>query len=350
MISDQEQYGSVLPARHVVRSIRPAAFPTRDELSFAPPVVRPFQFPSAEHFEERVRAVIARVADVERLQPKTVEWLGRGYRSFRPFLNEGGYDNAFFSGDPTRQIETLVQWRASLLARGVGRVSVRTYWSAMKALCRRIAAQDGVMNPFDWIAPPRVGRVLPKSLTRDAARAVLEFVENYPWRTSFVRQRNIAVVATMLLSGLRSGEVTRLLAEDVDEKLGTIHIRQGKGRDGGKDRTAYMTPQLQTILAAYRRARTALKPKAPTFFVDLRGQKAFGAGAMKGLFLTIQRKSQIRVSPHRLRHTYATLLRQAGVPDRVSMDLLGHSQITMLQRYSHVFEHEYPAEVKKLIL
>jgi site-specific recombinase XerD len=38
------------------------------------------------------------------------------------------------------------------------------------------------------------------------------------------------------------------------------------------------------------------------------------------------------------------------VPDRVSMDLLGHTQLTMLQRYSHVFEHEYPEEVRKLAL
>jgi len=51
-----------------------------------------------------------------------------------------------------------------------------------------------------------------------------------------------------------------------------------------------------------------------------------------------------------LRHTYATLLRQSGVADRVSMDLMGHQSLAMLTRYSHVFEPEYELESRKLHL
>jgi site-specific recombinase XerD len=51
-----------------------------------------------------------------------------------------------------------------------------------------------------------------------------------------------------------------------------------------------------------------------------------------------------------LRHTYATILRQAGVPDRLSMDLLGHASLSMLQRYSHVESGEHRAAVERLVL
>jgi integrase len=51
-----------------------------------------------------------------------------------------------------------------------------------------------------------------------------------------------------------------------------------------------------------------------------------------------------------LRHTYATLLRTAGVPDRVAMDLMGHASLTMLKRYSHVYDGEHADAARKLQL
>jgi len=302
-----------------------------------------------EHFDTAAHGAIERVLRYEQLTQSTMLWMRSGYLSFHSYLIETRAADDFLSGDFYRQEAALVAWRAWLLARGIGRVTVRTYWGGMKALCTRLARAGGMASPFDWIPPPRVGRVLPKSLTRDAAKTVLNFVENFEWRLPFFTRRNTAMVGTMLLAGLRSGEVLRLVKEDVDCVQGTIRIQHGKGRDGGKDRTAYMTPQLRTLLSAYADTRARLRPVAPTFFVSLQG-RALTQGAMKALFATISDKTAIHVSPHRLRHTYATLLRQSGVPDRVSMDLLGHTQLAMLQRYSHVFEGEYRAEVQKLIV
>jgi integrase len=313
----------------------------------APAMARPFQFSSVEHFAAAANEVIARVVRYEQLTQSTMVWMRCAYLSFHQYLLETHAANDFLSGDFYRQEASLVAWRAWLLERGAGRVTVRTYWGGMKALCARLGRAAGMASPFDWIPPPRVGRVLPKSLTRDAAKTVLSFVENFEWRFPFFARRNTAMVGTMLLAGLRSGEVLRLVKDDVDCAQGTIRVRHGKGRDGGKDRTAYMTPQLRTLLSTYAAARTRLRPAAPTYFVSLQG-RALTQGAMKTLFATITARTGIHVSPHRLRHTYATLLRQSGVPDRVSMDLLGHSQLAMLQRYSHVFEGEYRSEVQKL--
>ena len=64
----------------------------------------------------------------------------------------------------------------------------------------------------------------------------------------------------------------------------------------------------------------------------------------------IARGMRLPCSPRALRHTDATLLRQSDVPDRVAMDLLGHTSLAMLQRYSHVFEGEHQREAAKLHL
>jgi integrase/recombinase XerD len=314
-----------------------------------PAMTRPFQFSSFEHFQAAATEAIDRVLKYEQLTQSTMLWMRSGYLSFHRYLIETRAADELLSGDFYRQEAVLVAWRGWLLERGTGRVTVRTYWGGMKALCSRLARSGGMASPFDWIPPPRVGRVLPKSLTRDAAKTVLNFVENFEWRLPFFTRRNSAMVGTMLLAGLRSGEVLRLLKDDVDCGEGTIRIQHGKGRDGGKDRTAYMTPQLRSLLSSYMETRARLRPAAPTFFVSLQGRE-LTQGAMKTLFATISDKTGIHVSPHRLRHTYATLLRQSGVPDRVSMDLLGHTQLAMLQRYSHVFEGEYRTEVQKLIV
>jgi integrase/recombinase XerC len=68
------------------------------------------------------------------------------------------------------------------------------------------------------------------------------------------------------------------------------------------------------------------------------------------IFRGISRALGTSVTPHALRHTYATLLRQAGVPDRIAMDLLGHSSLQMLQRYSHVYNCEREAAAGRLVL
>jgi len=356
---DEMQDGGVIvpsEAGAFVQFPQPQAAYPLTSMGFAVPAafqipMQPFQFSSLEHFEERVEAIIQRAGQVEQLRPSTQRWMKDGYVSFRAFLRERPKNaTAFLGGDFIQQREALVQWRAWLLNRGVGRVSVRTYWGAMKSICARIEAEDAMANPLRWLLPPRTGRLLPKSLTRDAARTILQFVQNYDWHSPFATRRNTAVVACMLLAGLRSGEVTRLNNEDVDERQGTFRIRAGKGRDGGKDRTAYMPPQLKLIIGAYRKERVARKPAAPTFFATFRSDRPFARGSMRELFDVISAKTGIRVSPHRLRHTYATLLRQSGVSDRVSMDLLGHAQLSTLQRYSAVFDNEYPDAIRNLSL
>jgi integrase len=241
-------------------------------------------------------------------------------------------------------------WVAALRERRVARSTINGYWRGVRAILRRVQARRHVVNPLDYRPVPRVGHINPRCLPRHAAEQLLRFVGNFQWSSDFVRSRNVGIVATMLLAGLRRGEILRVTVSDIDPVARTIRIVQGKGRHGGKDRTAYMTDQLREILTAYLLVRRRGEYATPALFVQARADRAIEEGAIRRLFRTIRDVGGIPCTPHALRHTYATLLRQAGVPDRVAMELLGHTSLQMLQRYSHVFDGEQVQEAAKLAL
>jgi integrase len=167
----------------------------------------------------------------------------------------------------------------------------------------------------------------------------------------FLATRNLAIVGCMVLAGLRRSEVLHLNLQDVQTAARTLRIVRGKGRDGGKTRTAYVPKQLAHMLRAYEEEREAAGYAiAEPYFVGHRTGKRLDEGAIRRLFETIRKKTGLQVSPHVLRHTYVTLLRQSGVDDRVTMDLAGHSSLAMTQRYSAVFSGEHLEAADRLKL
>jgi integrase len=310
----------------------------------------PFQYPSVGHFTAAALQAIAVTADVEGQSPRTVAWLRSCLHTFAAYLMTTRTDRAFLSGDMQRQAAVIEGWLTAMRGRSLARTTIRTYWNALHAICARLQRRDGMVNPFAFFEPPKLGRLHPRLLTRADAERLLVLVNNYRWRTPLQRTRNVAIVGLMLLAGLRRGEVLRLLVSDVDADRGTIRVRLGKGRHGGKDRTAYAPVQLQEMLRRYCVERDRARRTHPEFITSALRDGAISATGVKRLFETLSRVSGMRVSPHMLRHTYATLLRSSGVPDRVAMDLMGHASLTMLKRYSHVFDAEYEIESRKLRL
>src|SRR5947199_393663 len=99
----------------------------------------------------------------------------------------------------------------------------------------------------------------------DRAEHVLGFTKSTRmwYRNGFERTRNAAIIGVALYAGLRKREIIRLEYRDVDLEEGTIFIRRGKGKNGGKDRTAYIASELRMLLATYIRARRARQVTAP---------------------------------------------------------------------------------------
>ena len=311
---------------------------------------RPLQYPSIEHFTARVEKALYEAAQVQGLKPSTLQWVWKAYACLHAYLLANSHDAKFIAGDVDVQLQILRGWIAWQRERNVSRTTINNRWRGLSSLLRWISDVDGTVNPLRLTPAPSPGRRPPHCLTKEVAERVMEFARNYNWRTELERSRSLVILGLMLLAGLRRSEVVNLMNGDVDERRGTVIVRDGKGTNGGKTRTCYMAPQLRLLVERYKADRRAAGRQTQSFIVDIRQDRGITPEPIRDLCARIADGLGIRLSPHVLRHTYATLLRQAGVPDRVSMDLLGHASLSMLQRYSHVFDGEHLEYAGRLVL
>ena len=144
--------------------------------------------------------------------------------------------------------------------------------------------------------------------------------------------RDRAILTLLYGTGIRASECATLTEEDVDLGMNTIRVT-GKG---GHQRTIPLNPKVAESLKAYRQVRQDV-PRRGAFFRSRSG-KALSRGAIYERVRTHSRRARIakRVSPHTLRHTFATHLVRADVGLVTIRDLLGHRSITSTQIYLHV--------------
>ncbi len=140
-----------------------------------------------------------------------------------------------------------------------------------------------------------------------------------------------ALLMTMYAAGLRISEVTRLRVSDIDSQRMTITVHQGKGK---KDRVVMLSPVLLETLRQYWRRR---KPKE-WLFPGQRHGKPIGCNAAFFIFQNAARRAGLtkKISPHSLRHSFATHLLESGTDLRTIQVLLGHSNLKATTRYLHV--------------
>jgi integrase/recombinase XerD len=141
--------------------------------------------------------------------------------------------------------------------------------------------------------------------------------------------KNRAILFTCYGAGLRISEAVALKVSDVDSKRKLLRVEHGKG---GKDRYAMLSPCLLEVLRAYWRI---VRPTGPWLFPAWRPHKHAGAGAVQSACRDAWKSSRLgkRVTPHLLRHSFATHLLESGVDTRVIQALLGHSRIDTTARY-----------------
>lgn len=340
------------PARAQPLPLPPAPIPAPQFAGWAPPgayavPILPFQFPSLQHLDERHARVVQHADSVDGLSRGTLQAYRFAYRRFRTYLLEHDREAAFVGGDLRTQVAILEEWIGWMRARATSHTTINTYWRNLRAAFARIAREDGCADPMAFVRTPQPGKHIPRFLTRDALETVFLFVRHYQWPGGrFEALRNLAILACMALAGLRLGEVLRLKVGEVDLKEQTIKVLRGKGRNGGKDRTAYMPDPLRFVMSEYLEERSRMEASVPEVFVRVTGTAAIGRITVRRLCDFVRRRTGIRIAPHMLRHTCATLLRQSGVADRLAMEQLGHNSLTVLQRYSHVANGELQKAIR----
>ncbi|RAX20973.1 site-specific tyrosine recombinase XerD [Actinomyces sp. Z5] len=196
-------------------------------------------------------------------------------------------------------------------------------------------------DPSAAVRPPQVGRRLPKALTVDEVRRLLEAadVDDSP-----VSLRDRALLELLYATGARISEAVGLVVDDLDAESGCLHLF-GKGR---KERIVPMGQFAWDALDAYLvRGRPVLAAKGrgvPEVFLNTLGRPLSRQSAWAVLRQAAQRagltgadaQGERHISPHTLRHSFATHLLAGGADVRVVQEMLGHASVTTTQIYTKV--------------
>ena len=277
---------------------------------------------------------------VERgLARNSVEAYGRDLAKFRRFAAVEGVDEA----DAVEARHVL----AYLVALSADKIAARSQARnlvALRQLFRHLRAERHIArDPTADLELPRIGRPLPVTLTLREVEDLL----SQPRIDTTRGLRDAAMLETLYATGLRVSELVQLRQSDVnltERFLSTV----GKGR---KQRLVPLGQRAHDRIAAYLvTARPALLGGrvSPALFVTHHGRAMTRQGFWK-LLAGYARAAGIRkhLSPHKLRHSFATHLVERGADLRAVQAMLGHADIGTTQIYTHVSRERLAAVVKK---
>ncbi len=213
---------------------------------------------------------------------------------------------------------------------------LKNFYRAMVAM-GYLDSPDNPMAAFPTVKAAR--KKLPVTYTDEEIEKLLSL----PPDDTVLGLRDRAIFALLYGTGIRVSECSSLAEADVDLDGCTITVT-GKG---GHERSVPLNERVVSAMSLYRHHRGLAVARAP-FFRSRRGN-GMSRGAIYERVRTWGHRARIakRVSPHRLRHTFATHLVQAGVNLVTIRDLLGHKQITSTQVYLHVTAEDLRSAAEK---
>ncbi|MBI4849912.1 MAG: tyrosine recombinase XerC [Nitrospirae bacterium] len=184
-------------------------------------------------------------------------------------------------------------------------------------------------NPARLVSSPKVPKTLPRFLTIDETFTLME----NPQGDTFKPSRDKAVLELLYSSGLRVSELTSLDIGDLDIKESLVRVK-GKGM---KERIIPVGGKAMEAIQNYLSERISLKKKSPALFLNNRGSR-LTQRSIRRILLHYSRMINLKggLSPHTLRHTFATHLLHEGADLRSIQELLGHSSLSTTQKYTHV--------------
>lgn len=246
-------------------------------------------------------------------------------RGVRDPARAGEEDTAgFVASLSSREYEPGKRYEASSIARSLA--AVRSF--------HRFLVQEGITeaDPAETVIGPKVPRTLPKPLTEDEVGALLDA----PGTDGPVALRDTALLETLYGAGLRISELVALDVDDLDLEEGSVRAT-GKG---SKERVVplgrYAVAALERYLVQARPDLARAKTRA-ALFLNQRGGRLTRQGATNIVKAAAKRAGlRRRVTPHMLRHSFATHLLEGGADVRVVQELLGHARVSTTQIYTLV--------------
>ena len=263
-----------------------------------------------------------------RLAANTLAAYGRDLAGYLDFLEEQGCPG------PERAGRDLASaFLARLAEKGLSARSRARAVSAVRGFHRFLAREGHGQGPPDGLRAPKAGRPLPKLLSTEEVAALLAA----PGTDTPLGLRDTALLELLYAGGLRVSELCALDTHQADLSAGFVRVL-GKG---GKERLVPIGEAARAAVSAYlEQARPGLRGggrASPALFVSRRGRRLTRDAVNKLLARYALRAGILRaVSPHVLRHTFATHLLEGGADLRSVQAMLGHADIATTEIYTHL--------------
>ena len=281
---------------------------------------------------------VGHLRDERRFSPRTITAYGTDLARFTRFW-EQEFANAPAARTPLSRVDTLaVRSYLAALHRGqLARRSIARHLSALRSFFRW-ACREGHLekNPARGVPAPRLPKTLPRALTLADTEGLLDADPEggFP-------ERDRALFELLYATGMRVSEASGLDLEDVDFSSRLCRVT-GKGR---KQRIVPFGEAAADALSEYMPPRAARRGQAgfseeaegEPLFVNVRG----GRLTTRSMARLLKRRLAAaglpaEISPHALRHTFATHLLEAGADLRAIQELLGHASLSTTQKYTHL--------------
>jgi integrase/recombinase XerD len=288
--------------------------------------------PSDEELGPEVLRYLRHLRAERGLARTTVEAYTRDLRTYATFLDENRVRGTLEARP--EDVERFVVWlreRRRDDGRPFAERTVARTVIAVRGLHRYLRAEeDAPSDAAAGVAAPSTGRSLPKPLSVEVIGRLLESIGD--GGPADLRDR--AALELMYGAGLRISETIGIDLDDIDpyERLVTV---RGKG---DRERIVpFGEPAAHALEAWLVRGRTVLAPRGPALLLNLRG----GRLGRQGLWSIVHRRARAaglgeEVTPHTLRHSFATHLLDGGADVREVQELLGHASVTTTQVYTLV--------------
>ncbi|MCQ2343533.1 MAG: tyrosine-type recombinase/integrase [Paludibacteraceae bacterium] len=253
----------------------------------------------------------------------------------------GSFDDLSMTSDDVRGwIMWMVgemEMKASSVHRKVSALNSFYRWLILKGL-----VDEKTVNPTIGVPLPKKSKNLPVYFLEKEMDKCLEMLEN---SRNFDDVRNLMVIETIYQTGLRRSEVAGLKDVDVDIRGGKLTVL-GKGN---KQRIVPFGNDLAEKMTNYRTMRDEMfAERCDNFFVDDHG-RALSASHIYNIVHRVMGKvsTQAKISPHVIRHSFATAMLNRGADLNVIKELLGHESLATTQIYTHVSFEQLKGEYKK---
>jgi len=285
---------------------------------------------------KEIAAFSLALGKASRASANTVKGYHRDLNDFARFLSERGrstFDDDRRSISVERiTIDHVRDYLAAMMDRA-SRATVQRRLFAIKAFYRWREARGAGPSPVWAMKSIKLPKRLPQVLSEDAVAGLVEDGEAES-RGGAAQLRDRAILEVLYAAGLRVSELTGLCWRDIDEELGMITVRAGKGN---KDRVVPIGEPAIGALRVWRVAMPVAWSADGPVITNLRGGRLTPRSVQK---MVARRLLSAGVdgalTPHGLRHCFATHMLNAGSDLRSIQEMLGHASLATTQRYTHV--------------